>query len=322
VTFKPASNWEGRVDSEEGPGAIRWHQKVSPPSMDGSSSTVGLLGFACHAGVRRNKGRLGAAAGPSALRRQLANLAWHGGANLSVRDFGTVEVEGDALEQGQEELASRVAEALSSVRRLLVVGGGHETAWGSFSGLARRFDPTTTRIGIINLDAHFDLRMTGQRGPSSGTPFAQIAEKFGREAFHYCCLGLARTSNTDSLFKRADELGVSYREDRDMRLSDIPEVLEQVRDFCQGLDMIYLTIDLDVLPHYQAPGVSAPAARGVPLEVVEAVITEVEHIAASLPKGMPLAEISELNPEFDESGVTAKTAALLADAILCPNRRP
>jgi len=290
--------------------------------MDGSSSTVGLLGFACHAGVRRNKGRLGAAAGPSALRRQLANLAWHGGANLSVRDFGTVEVEGDALEQGQEELASRVAEALSSVRRLLVVGGGHETAWGSFSGLARRFDPTTTRIGIINLDAHFDLRMTGQRGPSSGTPFAQIAEKFGREAFHYCCLGLARTSNTDSLFKRADELGVSYREDRDMRLSDIPEVLEQVRDFCQGLDMIYLTIDLDVLPHYQAPGVSAPAARGVPLEVVEAVITEVEHIAASLPKGMPLAEISELNPEFDESGVTAKTAALLADAILCPNRRP
>lgn len=322
MTFRPASNWEGRIDTEEGPGAIRWHQKVAPSLIGGTSSTVGLLGFACDAGVRRNKGRLGAAAGPSALRRQLANLAWHGGENLSVRDFGTVEVEGDALEQGQDELASRVAEALLSVRRLLVMGGGHETAWGSFSGLARRFDPTTTRIGIINLDAHFDLRMTGEQGPSSGTPFAQIAEQIGREAFHYCCLGLARTSNTDSLFKRADELGVSYREDRDMRLSDIPEVLKQVRDFCQGLDMIYLTIDLDVLPHYQAPGVSAPAARGVPLEVVEAVITEVEHIAASLPKGMPLAEISELNPEFDESGVTAKTAALLADTILCPNRRP
>lgn len=322
MTFKPASKWEGRIDTEEGPGALRWHQKVSPSPMDGSESSVGLLGFACDAGVWRNKGRLGAAAGPSALRRQLANLAWHGDEDLSVKDFGTVEVEGDALEQGQEELASKVAEALSSVRRLLVMGGGHETAWGSFSGLARAFDPTTTRIGIINLDAHFDLRMTGEQGPSSGTPFAQIAEQFGREAFHYCCLGLAKTGNTESLFKRADELGVSYREDRDMRVSDIPEVLEQVRDFCRGMDMLYLTIDLDVLPHYQAPGVSAPAARGVALEVVEAVIDEVEHIARSLPKGMPLVEISELNPEFDESGVTAKTAALLADTLLCPNRRP
>ncbi|WP_206075719.1 formimidoylglutamase [Marinobacter sp. NP-4(2019)] len=322
MTFKPAPKWEGRKDTEEGPDAIRWYQKVSPSEMASSGSTVGLLGFASDAGVRRNKGRLGAAAGPFALRRQLANLAWHSDENLSVKDFGTVEVDGDALEQGQEELASRIAKALPAVRRLLVMGGGHETAWGSFSGLARVFNPATTRIGIINLDAHFDLRMTGEQGPSSGTPFAQIAKQFGREAFHYCCLGLARTSNTHSLFKRADELGVSYREDRDMRVSDIPEVLEQVRAFCLGMDMLYLTIDLDVLPHYQAPGVSAPAARGVALEVVEAVIDEVEHLAASLPRGMPLVEISELNPEFDESGVTAKTAALLADTLLCPNRRP
>ena len=106
-----------------------------------------------------------------------------------------------------------------------------------------------------------------------------------------------------------------------MRVSDIPEVLEQIRTFCRDMDMIYLTIDLDVLPHYQAPGVSAPAARGVALEVVEAVIDEVENIAKSLPNGMPLVEISELNPEFDESGVTAKTAALLAGTLLCPNRR-
>lgn len=321
VTFKPASKWYGRVDTEEGPDAVRWHQKVLSAPTGCPGSTVGMLGFACDEGVRRNKGRLGAVAGPSALRSQLANLAWHGEGDLSVTDFGTVEVEGDALEQAQDELASRVAAALPSVSRLLVMGGGHETAWGSFSGLARLFDPTQTRIGIVNLDAHFDLRVAGEQGPSSGTPFAQIAERYGREAFHYCCLGLARSSNTYSLFKRARSLGVSYREDQDMRVSDIPDVLNQLREFCQGLDMIYLTIDLDVLPHYQAPGVSAPAARGVELEVVQAVIDELKHIAGSLPQGMPLVEISELNPEFDQSGVTAKTAALLADTLLCSNRR-
>ncbi|QBM16886.1 formimidoylglutamase [Marinobacter sp. JH2] len=321
VTFKPASEWHGRVDSEEGAGAIRWHQKVSLAPDGCSGQTVGMLGFSCDAGVQRNKGRLGAAAGPDALRRQLGGLAWHGGDDLSVIDLGTVEVSGDALEQGQEELASKVAEALSSVSRLLVVGGGHETAWGSFSGLAKAYDPTTTKIGIINLDAHFDLRMKGEQGASSGTPFAQIAEHCGQGHFHYCCLGVARTSNTSSLFDRACAMGVSYREDRYMREVDIPDVIEQIREFSQGLDMLYLTIDLDVLPHYQAPGVSAPAARGVVLEVVQAVVDELEQIAATLPYGMPLVEICELNPEFDESGVTAKTAALLADTLLCQHCR-
>lgn len=290
--------------------------------MTTSDPQVGLLGFACDAGVRRNKGRLGAAGGPQALRRALANLAWHGADQLTLRDYGTVEVADDALEAGQQALALKVAQALPEVRRLLVAGGGHETAWGSFQGLARCHDPATTRIGIINLDAHFDLRMIGEQGPSSGTPFAQIADYCGPEAFHYCCLGLARSSNTRSLFERARALGVSYREDRQMRVSDLPEILEQVRRFCQNLDLLYLTIDLDVLPHYQAPGVSAPAARGVALEVLQAVIDEIERIAAALPLGMPLVEICELNPEFDQSGVTAKTAALLADTLLCPSCRP
>lgn len=321
--YKPAMQWGGRTDPEEGAGADRWHHRVllDDPSTTGTPE-VGLLGFACDVGVRRNQGRVGAAAGPQALRKGLANLAWHGDEKLAVRDFGTVEVGDEALEQGQQRLARRVAQALPQVRRLLVVGGGHETAWGSFQGLAQCHDPAATRIGIINLDAHFDLRRIGAQGPSSGTPFAQIAEYSGPDAFHYCCLGVARSSNTQSLFERARELGVSHREDREMRLVDLPDILQQVRQFCQGMDLLYLSIDLDVLPHYQAPGVSAPAVRGVALEVVLAVIEEIERIAATLPLGMPLVEICELNPEFDQSGATAKTAALLADTLLCPLRRP
>lgn len=322
MTFRAAQPWQGRVDSEEGQLAVRWHQKVHTRVQASPESAVGLLGFACDAGVRRNRGRPGAAAGPEALRRQLANLAWHGDDGLSVVDFGTVHVQNGALEQGQAELAARVAQALPQIRRLLVIGGGHETAWGSFLGLTRRFDPTRYRIGIVNLDAHFDLRKTGAAGPSSGTPFAQIAEYCGKDRFHYCCLGVARSGNTRSLFATAHELGVSYREDRHMRVSDLPDVVHQVRQFCQGLDLLYLSIDLDVLPHYQAPGVSAPAPRGVALEVIQAVIDELECQAQTLPYGMPLVEIAELNPEFDESGVTAKTAAVLADTLLCPSRRP
>ncbi|MDV2079526.1 formimidoylglutamase [Marinobacter xestospongiae] len=307
--------WQGRLDPEDGPSSVRWHQRIDPASQTPGHAEFGLLGFACDAGVRRNKGRPGAAAGPTAFRGQLRNLAWHGDRSRML-DFGDVVVEGDALEAGQARLAEAVAESLDRVYRLLVIGGGHETAWGCFSGLHQTL-PANTRVGIINLDAHFDLRKPGADGVSSGTPFYQIAEKLGADAFHYCCLGVSRTSNTQALFDRADELGVLYREDREMLPRHVPEICQQIRDFCAAVDVLYLTIDLDVLPHFQSPGVSAPAVRGVSLEVVQSVIEEVLRSSVQCRYGLPLVDMTELNPDYDVHGITAKTAAMLADTLLC-----
>ncbi|MDT9702772.1 arginase family protein, partial [Streptomyces sp. P17] len=57
-------------------------------------------------------------------------------------------------------------------------------------------------------------------------------------------------------------------------------------------DLVYLTLDLDVLPHWQAPGVSAPAARGLPLAVVEHLIAQVRQAGPKL----RLADVVELCP--------------------------
>jgi formiminoglutamase len=56
--------WTGRVDGEEGPRALRWHQAVRA-LLDGAAPGTALLGFACDAGVARNHGRTGAAEGPA-----------------------------------------------------------------------------------------------------------------------------------------------------------------------------------------------------------------------------------------------------------------
>ncbi|MBV8679284.1 MAG: arginase family protein, partial [Aquitalea sp.] len=68
--------WSGRVDAGEGELARRWHQQVAA-FAPGLPQGVGLVGFACDEGVRRNQGRVGAAAAPGVLRKALANLAWH-----------------------------------------------------------------------------------------------------------------------------------------------------------------------------------------------------------------------------------------------------
>ncbi len=66
---------QGRIDSQEGADArALW---MRPYADDAEAASV-LLGFASDEGVRRNQGRQGARHGPPALRRALANLAWHG----------------------------------------------------------------------------------------------------------------------------------------------------------------------------------------------------------------------------------------------------
>ena len=65
--------WQGRIDTEEVGDSRRWHQCVQPFTPQ-SRSGVALIGFAVDEGVRRNGGRPGAAQGPAAARKALANL--------------------------------------------------------------------------------------------------------------------------------------------------------------------------------------------------------------------------------------------------------
>lgn len=297
--------WQGRVDDEERGDSRRWHQLVQPVS-EASTPGVALLGFACDEGVRRNHGRPGARLAPMAIRAALANLAWHHPKPLY--DAGDVVSEGEALETAHAELSVHVSRLLAAGHRPLVLGGGHEVAFGSFVGLADHLaaQPSIPRIGILNLDAHFDLRQASQA--NSGTPFRQIAEDCARRGwpFLYACFGVAEPSNTVALFERARALGVVFRLDEEMTAAQLPETLAAVQAFVAGVDHLYLTIDLDVLPAWQAPGVSAPAARGVALEVVEAIV-EMARASGKL----RLADLAELNPAQDIDSHTAKTAARL-----------
>jgi formiminoglutamase len=189
------------------------------------------------------------------------------------------------------------------------LGGGHEIAYASFVGLARQragSGSATSGIGVVNLDAHFDLRQAAH--PNSGTSMLGIAN-FCQDnglPFRCCCLGIAEPSNTAALFDRARELRVDWRTDEQMTLQHLSEILATLRAFAATVDELYLTICLDVLPASVAPGVSAPAARGVSLEVIESLVAEVKSTGK-----LTAADIAELNPEFDVDNRTAKVAARL-----------
>ncbi|MBB3191767.1 formimidoylglutamase [Halomonas cerina] len=302
------SLWQGRTDPE--PDSERWHQRIRPLEAGAVPGTV-LIGFASDAGVARNQGRPGATAGPKAIRRALAPLAWH--RRGPAHDAGDVTCEGDALEDAQAELADRLAPLLDAGHLPIVLGGGHEVAYASWSGLARHLErgAEPPRVGIINFDAHFDLRDPAQVR-SSGTPFAQIAERCQARGwpFRYACLGVSRAANTRALFQRAEALDVLVREDREFDPLRLDAIRRDVGRFVAACDHLYLTIDLDVLPAAEAPGVSAPAPRGVSLALLEPLLEVIRDSGK-----LRLADLAELNPRFDVDARTAKVAARLVHLL-------
>jgi formiminoglutamase len=208
------------------------------------------------------------------------------------------------MEGAQSRLANVVADAIRAGHRPLVLGGGHETAWGTFQGIVAA--KPEVEIGVINIDAHLDLR--ADEPGNSGTPFNQMAKwcaGHGRR-FNYLCVGAAWQSNTSALFRRIGELGAGVIHD-DAFFTREPVPIGDILDgFIRRSDQVYLSIDLDVLPAAVMPAVSAPAARGIPLEGVETVLHRIlvsDRVVA--------VEIVELNPTYDTDNHGARVAARL-----------
>src|SRR6476661_6994598 len=126
----PPQPWIGRFDGD-GTEHRRWWQAVSPyvpgaevPRNSGPAPAV-ILGFGSDEGVRRNKGRIGAAAAPGAIRTALGPLAFH--LDRAVHDAGDVTVRDESLEAGQARAGLAISRLLDAGQLPVVLGGGHET---------------------------------------------------------------------------------------------------------------------------------------------------------------------------------------------------
>ena len=306
--------WAGRIDSRSDFDQFRLHQVAQCLDLNNISSknqTI-LLGFASDIGVQRNGGRTGAYKGPEHFRKSIGSLCWHGGKNGFV-DAGNIIPENEDLEIAHHELGKTVHHILESENKPFVIGGGHETAFGHFLGISSflKQNKPKAKLGILNIDAHFDLRPYSGI-PHSGSPFLQAhehAEQIDLD-LKYFVYGINQDNNTKSLFNKAEELGTEFCLNTEI-FNDEKKSLERVLEFIEDRDFIYLTICLDVFEATIAPGVSAPAWNGLKLNHALNVIQLLKRSDKIIS-----ADICELNPEFDLNGQTAKTAGSLFSSIL------
>ncbi|KQS94239.1 formimidoylglutamase [Chryseobacterium sp. Leaf394] len=297
--------WQGRNDGDE----LLHHrifQRVKEEKNYDSISTNDfvLLGFAVDEGVRRNKGRQGAKDAPDVIRKNMSNFpVIH--PDFSLLDFGNVTCEDGDLENTQNQLAKNVSKVLLKGGKSIVVGGGHEVTFAHYRGVKTAFQEQ--KIGIINFDAHFDNRQPENGvGASSGTGFWQIAQEGEINSLH---IGIQKNSNTLKLFDTAHQFGMKYILADELFFENLPSVYERVSELTDAVDVLYVTICMDVFNASIAPGVSAAAYNGI---FADAAFMKIyRHILKN--KKLLALDIAEVNPHFDIQERTARLAASLAN---------
>lgn len=303
--------WKGRVDGDEQKERI--HQVVQNIHINDISKKekqqIGIVGFECDEGVRRNQGRVGAAKAPNVIRRFLADFAFHDG-EVNIIDVGNIQCLDNELEKAQDKLGEYVSKLIQSNYTPIILGGGHETFYGHYLG-AREAVGKDKTIGLINLDAHLDIRDDGQ--PSSGTMFRQILEQDVNA--DYLCIGLQEMGNTKQLFSTAEKYGVNYI--METEIEPFENTFAKIDEFAKQHDYIVYTICTDVINQAYAPGVSAPAPLGIEPKTVRLITERVVRQTNLLSF-----DVSEVNPTFDVNDKTARLiSSVIAETVLNLNRK-
>lgn len=319
--YKPTPNkiWSGRTDGSN-KNQLRWHQNIKLIDLnkkltfeyqnENKTEHIVLLGFACDEGVKRNKGRVGAALAPEQIRKACANFPIH--SNLQLHDAGDILCYDQNLEVAQAQLAIAVKLILEAGAFPILLGGGHEITFGHYTGIQQQFP--SKKIGCVNFDAHFDNRVPGAEGINSGTGFWQIAQeaKNYNSRLHYLAMGIQKSGNTKELFERAHDTRSTYLLDKELNIFTREGVMQTINSFCEEVDGIYISIDMDIFSSAYAPGVSAANAKGISPDYL---FDEYLNFLFSTGKVVSI-DFAEVNPAFDLDNRTSKLAArLIFDTI-------
>ncbi len=295
--------WQGRLDGEE----LLFHRIFQRVREENNYDLISpkdfvLHGFAVDEGVRRNKGRQGAKEAPDIIRKNMSNFPVIL-PDFSLLDFGNITCDDGNLENTQNNLAKNVSKVLLKGGKSMVLGGGHEVTYAHYLGVKTAFPEQ--KIGIVNIDAHFDNRQpeNGVRA-SSGTGFWQIAQEGEIYSLH---IGIQRNSNTLKLFDTAHQYGMKYILADELFFENLPSIYQRISDLTESVDYVYLTICMDVFNASIAPGVSASAYNGIFADAT--FMHFYRHILKS--EKLLALDVAEVNPAYDIQDRTARLAATL-----------
>lgn len=289
--------WNGRLDSYEEIDLRLW-QVIQEITEAQEAGGVCFIGYDTDDGVVRNLGRKGAEGGSNAIRKAIQSFPQLKG--LKVYDYRNLEKKN--VEEAQKEYSEKIADVLKSGIFPIGLGGGHDIAYGSYLGV-RKANPDK-KIGIINFDAHLDMRPY-DKGRTSGTSFKEIMDN--DKDTQYAIVGFQKMGNTERLIKTAESFNVLILEEECSEESTI----EALKDFIKKVDIVYVTFCMDVFDASSAPGVSAPVVMGLEPKKGKRLLRFIMETGKVV-----CVDFAEVNPVYDIDNMTAKLAGCLIYEVM------
>lgn len=260
---------------------------------------VALLGAPMEAGsVTPGRCDLAPAAVRRALRRHSTyDLVSALELDMAIHDAGDVAVQGMLPSLGFEPIRDAVENCSARHPLTILLGGNNAVTRPAAHGLGLPLD----RIGLLTLDAHFDMRET-DAGPMNGNPVRCLLED-GLPGRNICQVGLAPYANTRRMHDDALAAGIGIFTVADCAARGIEPVLDAALERLAHVEAIMVDFDIDVIERAQLPG--APGARPGGLAVADFLIAA--HRLAAVPR-VRLVDLTELDPSLDVSDISALTA--------------
>ena len=242
--------------------------------------------------------------GPKALRSALPRMSTYDLETrtdlsaLKVHDAGDVFLKAVSPADAFGPLKTAVT-AHASRGLVILAGGNNAITRPGVHGI----DPTLDRVGVLTLDAHFDLRDT-DCGLTNGNPIQALLED-GLSGARISQIGLAPFANTRKAHEKARSAGISVRTARECREVGLAAAAVQELDRLSALsDVIYVDFDIDVLDRSQFW--AAPGAR--PGGVTAQAFFDATRAIAAHPK-VRAVDLTEFDPSLDPGDVSTLTAA-------------
>jgi len=240
---------------------------------------------------------------PALLRQTLRRIGRYDvetGRELSARitDRGDVEITGLSIAEATVPISEAVRFSSSLHALTLLLGGNNAVTRPGVLGLGLALE----KVGLITLDAHFDMRDTYE-GLSNGNPVRALMDD-GLPGSNIAQIGLASFANSRKMHEDAKAAGNLTVTMSEVRRLGIGLAVDRALEHVSHCEAIVIDCDIDVIDRSQFP--AAPGARPGGMSAHD-FFSAVRRLAAE-PR-VRLIDLTEWDPPLDPSDLSALTAA-------------
>ena len=210
----------------------------------------------------------------------------------------------------QERIYESISQCLKNYQphNLIVLGGDHSISYPSLKAIQENYG----EVGVIQFDAHHDLRNLEDGGPTNGTPFRNSIENKVLKGENIVQIGIRDFTNAKAYHDYAKAQGVKIYTMQDVYKGNMTKIIKEAIVYLKSrVDYIYLSVDMDVLDQAFAPGCPAIGPGGMDSLTL---LTAVEEAAKY--KKVRGIDIVEIDPTLDYRHMTSRLASYVIFSYL------